>query len=54
MTLREQEQLPTVQCYICKRIFRKRVEGAAHNRNFYRCQECLDTQRRASKRRRYL
>ncbi len=35
------EKMPEVTCYLCKRTFQKRVEGAAHNRNYYRCRECL-------------
>lgn len=35
------ERLPEVTCYLCKRTFQKRVEGAAHRRNYYRCAECL-------------
>jgi len=33
---------PEVTCYLCHRTFQKKVEGAAHKRNYYRCQECLD------------
>ena len=40
------EPEPEVQCYLCKRVFQKYVPGAAHNRNYYRCQKCLDKERR--------
>ena len=40
---------PKVQCYICKRTFQKRVEGAAHRRNYYRCADCLEQERKAER-----
>jgi len=43
------DPLSTVQCYLCKRIFQKEVRGAAHNRNYYRCRECLGREREAQR-----
>lgn len=44
------QKKPEVTCYICKRTFQKKVEGAAHNRNYYRCRDCLKAlQRRRSR-----
>lgn len=39
---------PQVQCYLCKRVFAKYIPGAAHNRNYYRCHECLDQERNSA------
>lgn len=36
---------PEVTCYLCKRTFQKEVHGAAHNRNYYRCEDCLNADR---------
>lgn len=36
--------VPEVTCYLCRRTFQKRIEGAAHNRNYYRCAECIEGQ----------
>jgi hypothetical protein len=33
---------PEVTCYLCKRTFQKVVHGAAHTRNYYRCEDCLN------------
>lgn len=35
------EKKPTVTCIHCHRTFQKKIEGAAVNRNYYRCAECL-------------
>lgn len=41
---------PEVTCYICKQTFQKEVKGAAHNRNYYRCADCLKKLQRRARR----
>lgn len=48
----KKQKLPEVTCYICKQTFQKEVLGAAHNRNYYRCAECLKKLQRSAARRR--